>query len=282
MHFHFPFTAAAILWTLTFAGHLVLLVVLLGRERIARFPWFTASIALITLRLLVAKLLSGRLPQMTFAAIIIVMLDVAAFVSLMVVVEMARRAFGSARRSSWLAGALSLMALGAVVLRYWGTWPAWKELTSSPPLQVLEFLAQKAGLLADVETIGIGVLIVALGYRCGAGWRSHVQRIAIGLSTASLAQVSVEALWQAIARSAVVHEMNTYNRLIHLRDRLFNANSAVYIAVLIWWIVVLWKDEPGRATPDGEALTAAEPDAVAPPVDETPALPGDEAADSSS
>lgn len=254
MHFHFPFTAAAILWTLTFAAHLVLLVVLIGRERMARFPWFTASIALIALRLLVLKLLMGRFPQMTFAAIVITMLDLTAFVSLMVVVEMARRAFSTARRVSWLAGALGLMALGGLVLRYWGTWPSWKTIASYPTLQLLEFIAQKGGLLADVESVGIGILIAALGYRCGAGWRSHVQRIVIGLSTVSLAQIVVEAVWEAITRTAVVHGISEYNRVLQLRDRLFNANSAVYIVVLIWWIVMLWKDEPGTRVADGAAV----------------------------
>ena len=247
MHFHFPFTTASILWTLTFAAHLVLLVVLIGRDRMARFPWFSASIGLIALRLLVVRLLMGRLPQVTLAGIVVVMLDATAFVTLMVVVEMARRAFGRARRASWLAGAMSLIAVGAVVLIYWGPWPPVKTLGSYSTLQLLEFLAQKLGLLSDVETVGIGLLIVALGYRCGAGWRSHVQRIVIGLSTASLAQIAVEAIWQAVARSAVVHEMAEYNRVIHLRDNIFNANNAIYIAVLIWWIVVLWKDEPGTA-----------------------------------
>lgn len=251
MHFHFPFTTASVLWTLTFAAHLVLLVVLIGRERIARFPWFSASIALIALRLLVVRLLMGRLPQVTLAGIVVVMLDVTAFVTLIVVVEMARRAFGRARRASWLAGALSLIAVGAVVLIYWGPWPPAKTLASYPILQLLEFLAQKLGLLSDVETVGIGLLIVALGYRCGAGWRSHVQRIAIGLSTASLAQIAVEAIWQAVARSAVVNGMEEYNRVIHLRDHIFNANNAIYIAVLIWWIVVLWNDEPGLPTTPG-------------------------------
>lgn len=259
MHFHFPFSAPAILWTLTFAAHLVLLVVLIGRERMARFPWFTASIALIALRLLVLKLLGGRLPQFAFAVTIVVMLVVTAFVSLMVVVEMARRAFTTARRASWLAGAFGLIALGAVVLWFWGKWPPWKALIASPPLQLLEFIAQKAGLLADVETVGIGIPIVALGYRCGAGWRSHVQRIVIGLSTASLAQIAVEAVWQAITHTAVVHGITEYNRVLQLRDRLFNANSAIYILVLIWWIAVLWKDEPGtRAIASDENELALE------------------------
>ena len=46
MHFNFDFSATQILWTLTFAALLVLLVVLLGRDRARRFPWFTASIVM--------------------------------------------------------------------------------------------------------------------------------------------------------------------------------------------------------------------------------------------
>ena len=42
MHFDFHFTAISVLWTLTFAALLVLLVVLMGRDRARRFPWFTA------------------------------------------------------------------------------------------------------------------------------------------------------------------------------------------------------------------------------------------------
>ncbi len=260
MHFHFPFTVPAILWTLTFAAHLVLLVVLIGRERMARFPLFTASIALIALRLLVVRLLMDRLPQITFAWIAIVLLDVSGFLALMVVVEMARRAFGTARRQSWLAGAFLLMAMGVAVMWFWGTWPPMSALASLPPLQLLEFLAQKVGVLGDVETIGIGVLIVALGYRCGAGWKSHVQRVAIGLSTASMAQVTVEVMWQTIARTAVVHGMTEYNRVMQLRDRIFNGNNVIYIAVLVWWIVTLWNDEPGAG---GLEAAIAAPDQVA-------------------
>ena len=43
MHFNFHFTTVQVLWTLTFASLLVLLVVLLGRDRMRRFPWFTAE-----------------------------------------------------------------------------------------------------------------------------------------------------------------------------------------------------------------------------------------------
>ena len=71
MKFHLPFSANEILWALTFAGYLVLLVVLMGRERARRFPWFTASSVLIAFRLLTAKMLYGRLAQIPMAELFI-------------------------------------------------------------------------------------------------------------------------------------------------------------------------------------------------------------------
>jgi len=42
--------------------------------------------------------------------------------------------------------------------------------------------------------------------------------------------------------------------VLALGARLVNANKAVYVAVLVWWIVWLWLDEPGTKT---EAVNAA-------------------------
>ena len=246
MHFHFPFTVLSVLWTLTFAAQLVLLVVLLGRDRVRRFPWFTANIVLVALRLLTSRLLFGRLPQMTLAEIFIIMAAAGAFVSLMVVLEVALRAFKGVKRSSWLIGALLLMAAGAAVLRYWGAWPALATLTSAPPLQLAQLLAQKGMLLADVENIGLGLLIVIFGRRSGAGFKSKAQQVAIGLMTASISQLSIQAIWERIAAVTVPHSQQEYERVIGLRDKLFNTNNAVYIAVLLWWIICLWIDEPKR------------------------------------
>src|SRR5664279_3167518 len=251
MHLHFPFTAIQVMWTLTFAAHLVLLVVLMGRDRIARFPWFTASIVLVALRLLSSRLLFGRMPQMTLSAVFIVMADLGAIIGLMVILELARRAFGRVRRTTWVTGALVLMAVGAAVLALWGQWPAWKTLTAKSTmstLQLLQLIAQKASLLVDVETIALGLLIVTMGRRFGAGFRTHTQKIMIGLSTASIAQLTMQAVWESIARTAVAHTMADYERIVGIREKLFNTNSVVYLAVLIWWIVWLWVDEPGTTS----------------------------------
>jgi hypothetical protein len=254
MHPNFHFTAVQVLWTLTFAAELVLLVVLLGRDRAKRFPWFTLSIILMAVRLLTLRLLSGRLPTLTLSAIFIVLADLSAIVGILVVVEMARRAFVPVKRTIWFAGALAVLVVGSGVLAAWGPWPALKTLIANSfiaDLGLMQLAAQKLDMLVDLLTVELGLLVVLLGRRSGAGWRTHTQRIVIGLSTASIAQLGVEAIWQLIARNAVPHSQAEYERILGLRDKLFNANGALFVAVVVWWIICLWMDEPG-------ALTAAE------------------------
>ena len=245
-----------VLWTLTFAAQLVLLVVLLGRDRAGRFPLFTASVALVAFRVLTGRLLMGRLPQVTMMEFVIATAVIGVILGLLVLIELARKAFGRVPRAAWITGALVVIAIGAVVLKFWGKWPAWEQVKAGSSIQLLQLFAQKGGLLLDVENILVGLLIVIFGSRYGAGWRSHTQRIVIGLSTASIAQISVQAIWQVIASHAAPKSMEEYNHFINLRERLFNANSMVFFAVLVWWIITLWLDEPGtvRATPEGAVV----------------------------
>jgi len=65
----------------------------------------------------------------------------------------------------------------------------------------------------------------------------------------------VEGTWQFIARTAVPHSQAEYEHLLGLRDKLFNANGAIYVGVLIWWIACLWMDEPGAATGEPQLAT---------------------------
>jgi hypothetical protein len=251
MHLNFHFTAVQILWTLTFAALLVLLVVLLGRDRARRFPWFTASLTLVALRLLTSRLLYGKLPPIMLSKIFITLSDVTALVGLLVLVEMARRSFSGAKRRAWGVGALVALTVGAGVLAVWGAWPAWKTLTADSQLAVLRLMqlaAQKADLLLNVLTIELGLLVALFGRRFKAGWRSHTQQIVVGLSAAAIAQLAVQGFWQLIALKAAPHTQAEYERILDLRDKLFNANGALYVAVLIWWIVCLWIEEPGAKT----------------------------------
>ena len=248
MHFNFAFTTVQILWTLTFAAELVLLVVLLGRDRARLYPWFTASIVLVALRH--NRLLYRRHGASPYNAILITMGLLAAIVGLMVLVELARKAFGGVRRLTAVVWTLVLLALGGGVLAVWGAWPSWKTLTadsSLAALAIMQLAAQKGSMLADVLTVELGLLVIVFGRRFAAGWRTHTQQIVIGLSTASLGQLAVQGIWQLIALKAVPHSQGDIQRIIGLREKLFNGNGVLYAAVVVWWIVCLWIDEPGTA-----------------------------------
>jgi hypothetical protein len=130
-------------------------------------------------------------------------------------------------------------------------------------LRLMQLAAQKIDLLVDVLTIEVGLLVVLLGRGYSGGWRTHAQRIVIGLSTASISQLAVQGAWQHIARTAAPHSQAEYEQILGLRDKLFNANGALYVLILVWWIACLWMDEKGTRnlpphdnTPEPEYLTA--------------------------
>jgi hypothetical protein len=248
MHFHFDFSANQVLWTLTFAGLLVLLVVLLGRNRAQRFPWFTAAMVMMALRMVASRLLFGRMSPLVSNQIFLALSDIATIIALMVVVEIARRAFKGAKRNAWIVATLTTLALAGVVLVEWGPWPSPKTMFAASTLAAMRFMqlfSQKGDLLADMLIVELGVLVVLFGRRFSAGWRSHPQQIAIGLSTVSISQLTVRVVWQHIAMHTTIHSQAEYDKVMSLQGKIYHANNAVYLAALVWWIVWLWFDEPG-------------------------------------
>lgn len=267
---HFDFSANQILWTLTFASELVLLVVLLGRDRTKRFPWFTGSIVLSALLLLVSRLLFGRMAPVVSSTIFLIMSDLAALISLMVVAEVARRAFASAPRRTWLIGTVAAVAVAIAILIAWGPWPKRDAFTGDSmlvTLRSLQLFADKGATLGALLCIELGFLIVLFGRRFGAGWRSHPQQIAIGLSAAGIAQLGTRIVWQLISSRITVHTQAEYQHAVDLRDRIYTANNVLYWLVMVWWIAWLWLDEPGTASgtalpePIGEGEKGTEPEA---------------------
>jgi hypothetical protein len=259
MHFNFDFSTGQILWTLTFAALLVLLVVLLGRDRVRRYPWFTTSIALMALDKLASRLLYRRMPLVLTEEIFLTLADLAAVVSLLVVIEIARRAFEGADRKMWIAGTLGLLAVGGIVLVLWGPWPSWKTLTGASELSALRFMelfAQKANLLADVLFIQLGLLVVVFGRNFKAGWHSHTQQLSIGLAMSSLSQLAIRGTLQHVATQVTIHSQDDYKRVVDLMNSLNNAGSIIFVVVLVWWIICLWIEEPGMNAADSEQQTA--------------------------
>ena len=95
--------------------------------------------------------------------------------------------------------------------------------------------------------VGLGLLVVLFGRHFKAGWRSHTQMIVIGLWTVAIASLGIQESWRIIIRTMHPHTQQEYQHIIGLGSKLMNANDMVYIAVLVWWIVWLWLDEPGAA-----------------------------------
>jgi hypothetical protein len=259
-----------VFWTLTFAAQLVLLVVLLGRDRARRYPWFTAGIALAALRLMAEILLAGRMATVPLQETMITLADLTAVVGLLVLIELARRAFSGLKRSLWIVNAVGLLVVAGGVLIVWGPWPTRNYLVLDSllgKLRLMQLLAQKGDLLVALLTVGLGLLVVLFGRLFKAGWRSHTQMIAIGLSTVAIALLALQATVQSIVRMAHPHSQQEYERVVGLVTNLVNANKLVYLCALLWWIVWLWRDEPGAAKAAPE-LAASAPEEEPPPAAE--------------
>lgn len=264
MHSSFHFSGTQVLWTLNFAAELVLLVVLLGRDRVRRFPWFTTSIVLIALRLLAEKLLADRTAPLLFQEIILVMSDLAVIVGLLVLVEVARRAFAGAKRSMWIVNTTGLLLMAGGVVWALGSWPALEDLAWTSllgKLKLMQLLAVKGEMMVSLLTMQLGLLVLLFGRKFNAGWRSHTQQIVIGLSTMAITLLTLQQTILTIIKSSHPHTQEEYQRLVAFLSKLSNATSLVYVAVLVWWIVWLWLDEPGTAETHASE-TAEEPKAA--------------------
>jgi hypothetical protein len=252
MHPHFEFPMRQVLWTLTFAAQLVLLVVLLGRDRARRYPWFTAGIALSALQLMAEELLTGRTAIIPLQVILLTLADLGVILALLVVVEVARRAFAGAQRSLWIVNTLGLLVVAGIGLVFWGPWPAGKDLALDSTLgrlHLMQLAALKGNTLVYLLMVELGLLVVLFGRHFKAGWRSHTQMISIGLSTVAITWLAIQIVVQAIVRTAHPQSQAEYEHILDLIAKLLNASKLVYIAALVWWIVWLWWDEPGAAKP---------------------------------
>jgi len=90
--------------------------------------------------------------------------------------------------------------------------------------------------------------VILFGRKYKAGWRSHTQRIVIGLSIAAISQLALIIALDRIARTAAPQTRADLDRIVSFRDKLINTSTGVYLAVLVWWIVCLWMDEHGTAS----------------------------------
>ena len=247
-----------IIWAVLLAAHLVLLVVLLGRDRAGRFPWFTAAIMLSAVRLLADHLLHGKLTSVAFYWQSYSAMVVDDILGILVLVELTRRVFSSGKAGlvlkarGWIGWTLVTVALAIAAVWAWGPWPTWVALKAEPaqlPLLLVVLAAMKGLLFVSLMTVQVGLLLRIFGKRFGSGWRSHAQQIALGLSTNALGFLAVQGITDTIKRTVHLASRQEYERVVHLLTNMENARTALWCLVLIWWIVWLWRDEPGELAP---------------------------------
>ena len=262
-----------ILWALVLATHLVLLIVLMGRDRMSRFPWFSVAIALSTVHLIADHLLHGKLTTVAFywQSYVGVLLD--SILGLLVLIELTRRVFANCKASviltarGWLGWTLVTVGVAAGGVWLWGPWPAWSALIADPkqtPLLLVVLSALKSQLFLALLTVEVGLLMRIFGRRFGSRFTSHTQQIMLGLSTYALGFLAVQSTTDIIKHTVHLTNRAEYERIVKLFANIDNARFALWFLVLIWWIVWLWRDEPGagfRLTTD-EAPLEIEPAAL--------------------
>jgi hypothetical protein len=255
MHWNFE----QILWAMLLAAHLVLLIVLLGRDRASRWPWFTASISLSAVRVLADHLLHGKLTAVAFYWQSYSLAVVGSILQALVLVELTRRVFSSGRggvilkAKGWLGGVMLSVAVAVAVVWVWGPWPSWQALNAQPallPLRLVWLSALKLDLLVAVLSVVVMLLVNLFGGQFDFGWKTHARQIALGLSTIAISQYTVEGISQAIIRqSAHLTSRDQVDRVVHLLTNLDQGRTAIWLLALVWWMVWLWRDEPSTGNP---------------------------------
>ena len=259
MHFNFDFSASQILWTLTFAALLVLLVVLLGRDRARRFPWFTASIAMMGLLMLTTQCMLAKMSRITGTVTFLALSDLDVVIALMVVVELARHAFRGVGQLGWTTGTLAMLGVAAAVAPFGDRGPVEDGdrhigACDDPADRYDRGQGQPIHRRADDRAGSAGDPV----------WKTLRRRMAQPYATDRDRTVNGLARANDAARSAggnrkhtQIHTQAEYDRVVDLRDKLIHANNVMYLCVMMWWIACLWVDEPGPHSGGGRSACAS-------------------------
>ena len=258
---HFALTFRQVLWTLSFASHLVLLVVLFGRHLARRYPFFTAITVLLALRLLAEDLLGGRIAVLTLQEIYLVGSDLSALLALGLSVELLRRAFAGASRAFWQRTIAALTLVTATAMGFWKPWLTPAQIcppNATTTIRVLNAMVlwaaprgtllvprglDKGNLLGQLLLLQVGLLILFLGRRYQAPLRSHTFKIALGFAALALVWLGSQLGWQIIVSTVHIQSRAQYDGILALGGRLINTGHIANLIAVLWWIGWLWFEE---------------------------------------
>jgi len=250
------FSIEQVLWALLLAAHLILLIALIGRERIARFRWFTAYLTLSAVGLIANHLLHGKLTMVAFYWQNYTLLALQSIVGLFMLAELAKQTFSTgkgpivAKPNFYIGWSAVLIALTAAAVWAWGPWPSLQSLSGNPSqlrLYVVILIGMKGQLGVMILTVLAALVMRMYGPRFGSRWRSHAQQIALGLSTSALAFLAVQAVNDVLSHTLHPKTRDEYAHAVQLVTRMENARTVVWILSLLWILYWIWRDEPGSS-----------------------------------
>jgi hypothetical protein len=225
-------------WAVGFAGHVILLLVLLARHRARTFPIFTTLIGLDIVRTIALALIQqyGTRAGYFYTYWFLAILDVALQVG--VVYEMTSRVFRPLGKwASDVRHGLMWWIIGSIAVAAGLSWLA------SPPTRLwMQTVMIKGNIFSAALLSELFVGMIALSVTAGLPWKTHVARISQGLGVYSVLTVVLEA-----ARTYFGLRTNSqiYDDLSHVR-------MGVYLLCVTYWIIMLWRDAPrGREMTEG-------------------------------
>jgi hypothetical protein len=220
-----------LLWATSFAGHWILLAVLVLRRRARSFPVFTSLIAVNIVRTIVLffTLRLGSSESYFYVYWTLAIVDVG--FQLAIAYELASKVFrplgawaSDVRKSSLAMAAASVAIAGGM------TWLA------APPTRTLRLaIVIRGDFFASALMSELFVAMVALSVTLGLPWRTHVARVAQGLGVYSIYGIFTDAAYSYFGSSGVTH--GTYALLSQLQN-------ALYLGCIGYWSVTLAIREP--------------------------------------
>ncbi len=215
-------------WAASFLGHAAVFSVLVYRGRWREYPVFTALMGFDASLTIVLYLIyahgSDWYTRVYWGSVVVDFL-----LQLGVVVELARTVLRPT--GTWVQDARKQFVISAVAGVVVAAGLAW---TVSPPAaNPLEAWEVRANLFTSLLICELFVAMTMASNRLGLGWRSHVMALGQGLTAWATVAVVIDTLHSFLG------SQRDFAGLEHVR-------MLVYLTVLGYWIVQLWKPEPAR------------------------------------
>ena len=218
-----------VLWLASFLGEAFLFFVLLYRRRWREFPVFTFLTGFETLLSPVEYALFRYGSVGYYTRIYYTVIPIEFFLQLGVVLEIARivmRPTGTwvrdAKKQFIFWGALGILFAAALPF-----------LVTPPAATLLERLEVRADLFTSLVICELIAVVTRTSKSLGLGWRSHVMALGNGWTVWAVVAILVDGLHSYFGAE------RCFSQLEHVR-------MFAYLAVLGYWMVQFWLEEPAR------------------------------------